>query len=261
MTVKHFIITRFLSEDFNHSEEELFSDEWLTRGRKVLEKHFIPTLENQTCRDFEVVFLIHDNIPAEKTAFLEDVECSFPTHVIRRNALDDFLDGYRDSCDVMVTSRFDYDDNIHKEVVECLRRFVDDNPDEVSLWGLTDGAVVIDGENTAHRKRKQKWEIGGLGLWAAMESLVLPKKRCERFFSVYRLGNHTSSVQTLKEQYKELGISSLRESFAYKDQTGEVMYLWVRTAYSQTVLVQHRWHDDGETVELDLKGDFAYAGD
>ena len=254
---KHFIITRFLCINFNHTNEELFSDAWLQNAFKLTKSHFIPTLENQTNRNFEVVFLIHDDIPFEKVEALERINTSVRSHIIRSKNLDGFLNTYKDKTDLLITSRLDYDDNIHKSVVDDIQRYAIENFDKITIYGLNLGSTIKDGEFTAYKRDIPKYE-GNQGYFSIMETLILPSNMCESYFSIYKLGNHTNVIPYLRENAESLGIQKLNNDFFHKDTSDEIKYLWVRHDMSQSVMANGIWHTSDEKVSLNLKDDFGY---
>lgn len=258
MNIKHFIITRFLCSNFNHTNEELFSERWIDNGYKLTINHFIPTLENQVNQNFEIIFLIHDEIPIEKVKVLYDLKTPIKFHILRLKSLDYFLNKIKSSTDILITSRLDYDDNIHKDVVNDIQKYTINNPHKITIYGLNNGATIIDGESSTFLKEKNPYEINNGGYWSAMESLILPSSMTERFFSIYSLGDHTSVIKTLQNDYTKMGIKRLNPDYYYKDTSSEIKYLWVRHNQSQCVMEQNIWHTTNIKVDIDLINDFGY---
>lgn len=254
---KHFIITRFLCINFNHTNEELFSDAWLQNAFKLTKNHFIPTLENQTNKNFEIVFLIHNDIPFEKVEELNRINTPIKFHIIRNKDLDVFLNTYKDKTDLLITSRLDYDDNIHKSVVDDIQKYAIENFDKITIYGLNLGSTIKDGEFIAYEKNIPKYE-GNQGFFSIMETLILPSNMCESYFSIYKLGNHTNVIPYLKENAELLGIQKLNNDFFHKDTSNEIKYLWVRHDMSQSVMANGIWHTSDKKVPLNLKDDFGY---
>lgn len=256
--IKHFIITRFLCNNFNHTNEELFSDEWLNNGYKLLTNHFIPTLENQTNKNFEMIFLIHNEIPIEKVQMLNTIETTIKFHILRLDELENFLNQLKATIDILITSRLDYDDNIHKCVVDDIQKYAINNPKKITIYGLNKGATIVDGETNAYLKKIKEYEIGNSGYWSAMETLILPNVMSNKLFSIYSLGNHTKVIKTLKEKYKEMGIYTLNDDYYHKDTSNDIKYLWVRHKQSQSVIVQNIWHTTDIKVDVNLFDNFGY---
>lgn len=256
MSLKHYIITRFLSDNFNHTNEELFSKEWLENAFSLTEKHFIRTLENQTNKNFEIIFVIHNEIDYKRVSKLENLSNVFQIHVLRKNKLENFFT--KVDCDTLITSRLDYDDNIHKSVVNDIQNYVQENPNKIIIYGLNTGATVVDGEVNTFLREKSGYEINETGYWSAMETLVLPKELILKPFSIYALGNHSAVVREMKENFQKYGITSLNSDFFHKDTSDEVKYLWVRHKQSQSVLERNIWHTTNQEVFLNLKENFGY---
>ena len=113
MKIKHFIITRFFSQNFEKTNEELFSEKFLSNGFKLVKKNFIKTLENQTNKNFEVIIMIHNDIDIDKIKPLYDIESSFKISIIRKKDIDKYISEFYDTFDFIITTRLDYDDFVY----------------------------------------------------------------------------------------------------------------------------------------------------
>ena len=60
MRIKHIIMIRFLSVQLN--TKNILSDDLIDYRLKYVKNNLIPTLNNQTNQDFEVMFLVHPKI-------------------------------------------------------------------------------------------------------------------------------------------------------------------------------------------------------
>jgi len=258
MVIKHFVITRFLSEDFGHSKEDMFSEEWISKGIHMLKKHFIPTLENQTNHNFENIIIIHDEVPMERIKELYSLESFIKCNIVRNSNIDDFINKYKDKCDVMITSRFDWDDNINKCVVDDIQNFIISNPNKFILYGLNNGCTIIDGETEAFFKPKIRCENTKCGFWSAMITYSMPNSLCERFYNVYDIGNHTMIINNIRENYNTFGIKDISNLIVHMDDSEEIKYLWVRHDFSESVMRSNSWHSSNDFVKLNLSEDFAY---
>ena len=53
MKIKHFVITRFLTRDDLGYGDRIFDDDVIAESVEYVKKYFIPSLENQTNKNFE----------------------------------------------------------------------------------------------------------------------------------------------------------------------------------------------------------------
>lgn len=60
MRIKHIVMIRFLSVQLN--TKNILSDDLIDYRLKYVKNNLIPTLNNQTNQDFEVMFLVHPKI-------------------------------------------------------------------------------------------------------------------------------------------------------------------------------------------------------
>ena len=255
--IKHLIITRFMSEQFGKTDDELFEDSFLKNSFDLLKDHLLKTLSNQTNKNFELVILIHDRIPDDKLSFIYDIQFlyDFPITIIRRSELENFVQSFKNGYDFIITSRIDYDDHIYKDVVETTQQRVDEKY-SIQLYGLNNGVSIINGETEAHF---MSMDYGKSGYFSVFETLIINTKKIQTPFTIYKLGNHAMVCKTLKKDYKNFGVSELSEIKIERDNTNEIRYIWLRHKNSQTAKTRGEYHRTKQIVNNLELNDFGYA--
>ena len=120
-TIKHFVIVRFFEHKVKGYVHDIFDVNFVA-GRVLLAKNnLLKSLENQTNKNFEIIFLVNDRyLSEEKYKFifteLQDgmtVPVKFMKSVELRQRITDAYDDY----DFVIQSRIDYDDFAYKDAV------------------------------------------------------------------------------------------------------------------------------------------------
>lgn len=257
MKIKHLIITRFMSDQFNHTDEELFNNNFLAHSFDMLKRHLLRSLSIQTCKDFELVILIHNRIPDDKISFIYEIqnEYDFKIIIVRKSELEGYVQSFKDRYDFIITSRMDYDDHIHKSVVEEVQSIPDTNY-AVQLYGLNNGVTIIDGETEAHF---MSMDYGKAGYFSVFETLVINAKMINIPFSIYHLGNHCTVCRTIRNEYARFGIPSVSSIKIERSKCKETRYIWTRHKNSQIVQTRGEYHKTDKIVNGLNLADFGYT--
>lgn len=137
MNYKHFIITRFNLRSFDNTwntdkfGNSVLTDAWLDHRVELFMKYCLPSVINQTCKDF--LWLLYfdvttNDLVKQKFIELEKVHSGL-IKVIWSNGYDDFTKHYcRDVMsfcsgehEFVITTRLDNDDIIHKDFIKKIR--------------------------------------------------------------------------------------------------------------------------------------------
>ena len=124
--MKHYIITRFnykygFSKGLDVSGKTKEGVEWIRQRLILFYKYYIPSIKNQTCQDFEIVFLCDKDSPR---LLLEELsEFGKPIHIPLK-------EWFKTTELPVITSRLDSDDCLHKDYVkniqeECAKKEVE----------------------------------------------------------------------------------------------------------------------------------------
>lgn len=249
----HLIITRFMCQDFisDNANVNFNSPEWIEMSFDMASRHIIPTLENQTNKDFTLVFLVGNNTTPEIAQKIYHLSNIINIMVVRYNEFDVYIQSI--PSDYLITSRLDYDDHVYNECVEDIHKLLDEKPD-IKLWGLNQGVSIVDGEDQAYLMRREKFEQDKEGFFAPMETLILKKTACNRnkYFDIYKLGYHTEVIRNFLNTQR---IRMKRDDYELKDiyaTTNErnIDYIWIRHNNSASALAFNIIHTTNVKVEL-----------
>lgn len=256
MKIKHLIITRFMSDQFGKSDTKLFDKGFLLHSLEILKRHLLQSLSVQTCKDFELVVLIHDRVPEDNISFIYDIQgkYDFKITIIRRNALKAYVSSFKGEYDFIITSRIDYDDHIHKSVVKTTQKRVDATY-AVQLYGLNNGISLIDGRTDGHFMHK---DYEHQGYFSAFTTLIVNTHRVAHPFSIFDLDNHAFVIRTLNERYRSFGIQSPSLIKIETDTETKTRYIWIRHSESQLVKTRKIYHSTNRIVEGLNFADFGY---
>lgn len=263
--IKHFIITRFLNVNFNNcSDELLFNDDKLNYLFDMLNTHFIPTLENQTNKNFEAIILIHNNININKINNLfNKLNTKLNIKILRTNELTDYVYSYYNKFNKIITSRIDCDDLINKKAIEELHNFAK-TIDKFSLFGYGDGATLVDKEKDVYYMPKLNYAINKEGFIAILESLIIDTNFITKPTTIYNLGNHTEIINKLKNNPSILGLSNIDfECFKYIDSdllNNDIKYIYIKHNKSDSSLrgIKIIHYSDIIIKNIKLKEEFGY---
>ena len=116
--MKHFIVTRFYCTKLGNVD--IHDENLLRRGYENMMRWFIPSLNNQSTRDFILVFLIADDANMNGiNGKLKDIGnlCKFPTTVVKIGDFDKFLVINSKPGVKNLISRTDCDDSLIRNIV------------------------------------------------------------------------------------------------------------------------------------------------
>lgn len=72
MKIKHWIVVRFFNCELgNHTTKDILSDKMLSMGLQLLKSNLLRSLDNQSCKDFELVLLVHPQLDKSSKWFEE----------------------------------------------------------------------------------------------------------------------------------------------------------------------------------------------
>ncbi len=184
MQLKHFILSRFnirLWRQDKHGSA-VRTREWLDNRFELFEKYCLPSIANQTCKDFEWIVLFDDKTPEEYRQRINGYQARCPQLVpvfvtpelgryfgrVFQTAVQDRLNGER-----VITTYLDNDDALDIHFVEDLQRRVLD---------LTDGTFIF--------------YLNGYQYFTEIGLLLRINYRRNHFVSVVEAGD-TGAVKTI----------------------------------------------------------------
>lgn len=228
--VKHFIITRFLTNCKMSLGNKVFEKETIDCYLEMFKKYLIKSLENQTNKNFEFIICIHQDVNKKYIQDLFDfaTRTDFKTTIIEINNSDfSNLNKYirsqcvPDNCDYVITTRIDLDDEFYAGCVEEIQTSAKTPLSDVYIYTWRyhirhiinekiDSYCLVDG--SFHTE-------GGT---SQMLTLIQKNSSKAPLTNIYSIGNHTKCISILKEQYKNLtGQMYNNDPVVYIDQSPE----------------------------------------
>lgn len=228
---KHFILCRFamdLDKTIDWADADTFG-----RHLAMAKQAIVPTLENQTKKNFILVFLTHHDTE-ENTDMLKGLTDKFPVEVVNPVKEAVLTGGRIGNAEVVITSRLDYDDYIDREVVEHIQSLVKENP-KAMLYGISTGCTYDMEEKQPYLFATPPYGMEMHGLHAPMLSAIYNLHYVRRPFTVLDLGQHDKCIDTFdKKQGEWLRWTVDSRKIAVLDYLNEVGFLWTRHPLSFT---------------------------
>ena len=120
----HIILTRFLIEFFPKRDftKKMNQSSYITNGIRVMSKYLLPSLENQSCKNFIWILILGDkaNITYINSTF--NYNSTFEAYILYYHDLKKFIKKICKDIDVLITTRIDYDDRIYYDAVNDVRK-------------------------------------------------------------------------------------------------------------------------------------------
>jgi len=123
--MQHMIFTKFNMPGFKGDPH--IDPDWLDFRIMLLKRWLLPSLKQQTCQDFKWFMHCWHETPFNQTTELLEIEDSYDNLTIlwlhNKNWHQEWLEKIRDRVEpgMLITSRIDSDDAVHKEYVRAIR--------------------------------------------------------------------------------------------------------------------------------------------
>lgn len=241
-SIKHYVLIRFYCMNMM-DKNKLFDDEILSNGVDIFKHFCLPSLENQTNKNFETILMIHDDIDwnnpsIEKLCSLA-VNSSISLIVAKYSAVHQILLRSFTHCNYFITSRIDHDDMIYNNAVEDAQSLI--NPKIPYIYnGYLNGITMKNDEyNDAHIFNA---DYHGEGSISIFQSLIINRTLSKNCINIYELGSHTQGKTAFKKLY---------EGLEYKDSyfnlnTIENAYVYCQHDFNHSSFVHNalieNWH-------------------
>ena len=148
-TIKHFIFSRFFPKQDPKYPYDVLDVNFLSTQLALAQNNELKSLENQTNKNFELVFLANPKYfddPKYKFVFstLQDSTTLPITFTTMANMPDLVKDAY-EKYEFVIQSRMDFDDFIYKDAIADTQSKVNEC-DSVLIYGYNKGYVYVQGE-------------------------------------------------------------------------------------------------------------------
>ena len=232
-TIKHFINVQFFHWQNPKYPYNIFDVDFLL-SQIPLAQNIFRSLENQTNRNFEMIFRTHPDIFSDvkyKPVFAAlEKSTSLPIKFVSKHNyqhIKEALNNYN----YVITSRMDFDDFVYKDAVAYIQDKTKDCED-ILVHGYCKGYEYICGELYSH---KNLW--GGIGHLAIMQSLIVNSSFAKTipFISINSF-THEKFKTLMKEFLEKKGVE-FRENM-FEQNTSTDAYIYYRHNFSQEL---HRY--------------------
>ena len=229
LKIIHFIITRYMivHSRLKNFSKIIYKKDYILNGIRVLKKYLIPSLENQSCKQFIWILLIGDKVNNLFIKSLLGTNNLFESKIVYQKDLRSYIKNKSKGYDVLITSRIDYDDRIYYDAVNDVRKIIDLKK-PMMLYGYDKGAHYYETENKYYEFYMTYHNFGCMSVFV---SLITILNKTNDTYNIYDLGTHTKARKMILENYQRFGIKSLNYEPAIFD-SGTAKFVWVRQKYS-----------------------------
>lgn len=255
--MKHFIITRFFSDKFGKTQDDMLSflnEETLQNGFTLLKNHFIKTLQNQTNKNFEIVILIYNELSLQNVSFLNEIKCDNKINIIHSKDLNKFIYNFYNN-DLVIQTRLDYDDFVHKNCVQDVQLSALDT-NYLKVYGLNNGCSMSDDEICYFHR--PKYVNPNFGFFSCFETLIINTKNYKKPINIYGCEQHTKICKTLVCEYKKFGLDNKSQVQTEIDKDEKTKYIWYRHDNAVSLMHNNRKHLSDIVVNDVNFEDFGY---
>lgn len=145
LKIVHFILTRFMVKFFHRNEfpKRLYDKDYIPNGIRVLKKYLLPSLENQSCKNFSWIIILGDEANITYIKSLFNFKLSFKYEIIYNKDIKKYIRNIAKNNDILITTRIDYDDMIYYDAVNDVRKAININKPMV-IYGYCRGFVYFE---------------------------------------------------------------------------------------------------------------------
>lgn len=233
-TIKHFIFSRFFPSQYSDYLYNVLAPSFLKK-QLPLTKNMLRSLENQTNKNFELIFLMNPNYfdnPKYEFIFstLQDLT-SLPLKFIKRTDIPSLVRGVYKNYDFVIQSQTDFDDFIFKDAVADTQSKVNEC-DSILSYGYCKGYVYSAGELYPISR-----DYGGMGQIGDLQSLILKSDFAINLPFIGILVNHTK-IKTIMKDFLEKNGFDFEERMFQQNKTIN-FYIYFIHEFSQEYLLGH----------------------
>ena len=233
-TIKHFVLIRFFPWQDPRYPYDVFDVDFLSKQLILAKNNALSSLENQTNKNFELVFLMNGK-------FFSDLKYDFmfkelqnatllPLRFVKFNDRHDLIKEAMNEYEFVITSKIDFDDFIFKNAVADTQSKVEDC-DKILAYGYCKGYTYFNGDLAIDRHF-----FNGAGHIGILQSLILKSSSIENLplIDVFDFPHHNLKNR-LEEFLKKNGIKFSENMF--QQHGSENAYIYFRSEFSHNNLV------------------------
>lgn len=220
LKIIHVILTRFLFYSFNRRKD------YILNGIRVMKEYLLPSLENQSCKDFIWILIIGDKANMTSLKPLLNFNNSFQWHLIYKKDFKKFVRNITKGFEILITTRIDYDDRIYYDAVNDVRKEININR-PLFLHGYNKGVYYFEYDNKYY-DFEFRCESGAFSVFV---SLIIVLNKVNNTCTILDFGHHQSVKANLLRNYKSYGIKTLNYEPALFEY-GAPKFVYVRQKFS-----------------------------
>ena len=254
-TIKHFVFSRFFPTQVPYYPHDVLDTDFLSTQVTLARNNCLKSLENQTNRNFEIVFYTNDAYFADPKyepifSALRDAT-TLPTKFIKGSEMSSLIMPAYNDYDFVIQSRIDFDDFIRKDIVEDTQSKVNEC-DKILGYGYCKGYTYFNKELYPFYATYK-----GRGHFSAFQSLILKSEFAKRHSFVSVFTNHTKLKDKIERFIDKNGEVFSESMFQQNISTNAFIYFRHDTAWSN--------YKPGGNVITDitkkqLEEEFGFAG-
>lgn len=219
-TLKHFIIVRFFERKVDGYVHDIFDVDFVSACVLLAKNNLLRSLENQTNKNFEIIFLVNDEyLLDEKYKFIfTELQngITVPIKFMKSNTMRQLIKEAYNDYDFVIQSRMDYDDFVYKDAVADTQAKVDEC-NSILAYGYNKGYTYFNGELYPFYDlylRKGTDRQGGHS--AVFHSVILKSEFAKQlpYVGAYSL-DHTNVKSKLKELLEKNGGTFSEDMYQY----------------------------------------------
>ena len=239
--IKHFIFMRFFSFDDPKYPHDIYDVKFLTKQLLLAKNNALPSLENQTDKNFDLVFVVNAKFfgnPKYEFVF-SALQCAtaLPLKFIKPNEQARLVKDAFKEYDFVIQSRMDFDDFIFKDATADTQNKVNDC-DSILAYGYCKGYEYKLKElyNFFHEYKK-------IGYHSVLGSVILKSSFAKNlpFIGAYTY-NHGEIKRLMKIFLEKNGIAFSERMFQQNTSTKAIIYF--RHDFAHWILTHH----DGKPI-------------
>ena len=212
--IKHFVIVRFFEHKVAAYIHDIFDVDFVAERVLLAKNNLLSSLENQTNKDFEVIFLVNDKyLSDEKYGFIfTELQngISFPLRFMKSDTLRRLIHDTYDEYDFVIQSKIDYDDFVYKNAVADTQSKVNEC-NNILAYGYNKGYVYFNGELYPFY---DLYQYNGMAHSAVFQSLILKSEFAKKlpYVNLYSF-IHTVIKVRLKDFLEKNGFEFFENMF------------------------------------------------
>jgi hypothetical protein len=221
LKIIHIIITRFA---LNHHDDS--TKDYTLNEIRVMKKYLLPSLENQSCKDFIWILMLGNKANMTSLKSLLNFNNSFQWYIKYIKNIKNFLRNITKGFDILITTIIDYNGRIYYDAVNDVRKEININK-PILFHGYNKGLYLFESDNKYYDfefKNKN-------GAFRAFESLIIVLNKVNDIYTIHDFGHHYIVRKKLLKNYKSYGIKELNYDPIILN-SGAPKFVWVRQKYS-----------------------------